>query len=263
MLGSRIATAAVLLVAFAALLFFAPRWLWIAFCAVALAAAAWEWGRLAKLRTLWNALFAAVLVALFAGAALRASSDTTFVAYGAALLFWVIGAPLWLWFRPSLPGPLVPALAGLVVLTPAFLAVVELREAGAAWLLALMAIAWVSDTAAYFAGRRFGRRKLAPAISPGKTWEGFWGAMIAVAVYACLLGVFAEPMLHGRGTLEFVVMALVLAVLGVVGDLLESQLKRSAGVKDSGTVLPGHGGVLDRIDALLPLLPAAALAFGQ
>jgi phosphatidate cytidylyltransferase len=127
-----------------------------------------------------------------------------------------------------------------------------------------MAIVWVADSAAYFAGRRFGKRKLAPAISPGKTWEGVYGALIAVAVYALALLPFAEGAGYSAAivpvsVIAWVALALALMSLSIVGDLFESQLKRNRGVKDSGKLLPGHGGVLDRIDALLAALPPAAL----
>jgi phosphatidate cytidylyltransferase len=128
-----------------------------------------------------------------------------------------------------------------------------------------MAIVWLADTAAYFAGRAFGRRKLAPAISPGKTWEGVYGALAAVAVYALALVPFAQAAGYQgapapAAIAAWVVLAVALAALSVCGDLLESLLKRHAGVKDSGRLLPGHGGVLDRIDALLAAMPPAALA---
>jgi phosphatidate cytidylyltransferase len=131
-------------------------------------------------------------------------------------------------------------------------------------LLALMAIVWIADSAAYFAGRRFGKRKLAPSISPGKTWEGVYGGLIAVAIYALALLRFAEGTGYSAPILAPTAIAWVALVLGlagvsVVGDLFESQLKRHRGVKDSGKLLPGHGGVLDRIDALMAALPPAAL----
>jgi phosphatidate cytidylyltransferase len=117
---------------------------------------------------------------------------------------------------------------------------------------------------AYFAGRRFGKRKLAPSISPGKTWEGVYGALVAVAVYALVLLAFAEGAgysvpIFPSGAIVWVALVLALAGVSIVGDLFESQLKRHHGVKDSGKLLPGHGGVLDRIDALLAALPPAAL----
>ena len=120
-----------------------------------------------------------------------------------------------------------------------------------------MAAIWISDTAAYFTGRAFGKHKLAPGISPGKTWEGVAGALVAVFIYALLWNAFAGEKAR---ILLLAPLLLALAVLGIVGDLFESLMKRHAGVKDSGNVLPGHGGILDRIDALTSTLPAAALA---
>jgi len=130
--------------------------------------------------------------------------------------------------------------------------------------LAAMAVVWIADTAAYFAGRAFGRHKLAPQVSPGKTWEGVYGALAAVAVYALALVPLAAAAGHSGEVSAvavgvWVACALVLVALSVEGDLFESLLKRHAEVKDSGRLLPGHGGVLDRIDALLAAMPAAAL----
>jgi len=163
--------------------------------------------------------------------------------------------------RSGLPG----ALAALVVLIGGFVAVVEL-QARSPWLvLAAMAIVWVADTAAYFSGRAFGRHKLAPQVSPGKTWEGVYGAWIAVALYALALVPYAGAAgfrlpVTTLAIASWVVFLLLLASISVVGDLFESLLKRHAGAKDSGALLPGHGGVLDRIDALLAAMPIAALA---
>ena len=128
-----------------------------------------------------------------------------------------------------------------------------------------MAIVWIADTAAYFAGRRFGRHKLAPQISPGKTWEGAYGAMFAVVAYALLLLPLASsaqsaPAVDAASVTLWVLFAIALTALSIVGDLHESLLKRRAGVKDSGALLPGHGGVLDRTDALLAAMPPVALA---
>ena len=183
---------------------------------------------------------------------------------GAATLFWVVIAPAWLYFGWRIESKIVLTLVGWLALTATWVAVVQLQTRSPALLLALMAIVWIADSAAYFAGRRFGKRKLAPAISPGKTWEGVYGGLIAVAVYALALLPFAEgagysaPML-APSAIVWVALVLGLAGLSVVGDLFESQLKRHRGVKDSGKLLPGHGGVLDRIDALMAALPPAAL----
>lgn len=264
MLGLRAATAAVLLAVFGAALGYSSGPVWIGFCCVVLAAAAQEWGRLARLSRMGSGvLIVAAIVAVYilSATTARAWSQS---AYLASLVFWILAVPFWLARRPQ-PSSSVLALSGFVVLVPAFTALVTLRELGIGLLLSVMAIVWVSDTAAYLVGRKIGRRKLAPAISPGKSWEGLWGAMIAVACYAALVLALAPGVLAGAGLARPVAVlpwCIALAVLGVMGDLFESQLKRAAGVKDSGRILPGHGGVLDRVDALLPVLPAAAWLLG-
>ena len=154
---------------------------------------------------------------------------------------------------------------GVLALVPAFAALIELRAGHPGLLLAVLGTAWISDSAAYLVGRRFGRRKLAPSISPGKTWEGVAGALVAVAVYALAWVALGAP--DNRwlgGPLAIPALAavlLALAVVGIIGDLFESLIKRQAGVKDSGNLLPGHGGILDRIDAPVAMLPLAVLAF--
>src|SRR5262249_46458483 len=134
-----------------------------------------------------------------------------------------------------------------------------------ALLLAVLGAVWISDSAAYFVGRRFGKRKLAPSISPGKTWEGVAGALVAVVLYALAWAALGKPgnrLLGGPlGVLALAAALAGLAVVGIIGDLFESLIKRQAGVKDSGTLLPGHGGILDRIDAPVAMLPLAVLAF--
>jgi phosphatidate cytidylyltransferase len=152
---------------------------------------------------------------------------------------------------------------GAVVIIPAALAMAGLRERSPALLLASLALVWVADSAAYFAGRRFGRHKLAPAISPGKTWEGLAGGFAASIVYAIILANAAPrglPAPQGAAWAGYALFAVLLCGLSVVGDLFESAVKRRAGVKDSGSLLPGHGGVLDRIDSATSTLPVAALA---
>ena len=271
MLKARVFTAALLLAALLAALYWLPRAGWTVLVVAVLALAAWEWGGLSGLSAPGRIVYAAVIAAAAAVAAsTRAQAAQAFLEhswiYIASAGFWLLLAPLWLWRRPAFASPPVPLLAGAVSLVPCAAAMSELRVAGPGTLLAIMAVAWISDTAAYFAGSRFGRHKLAPAISPGKTWEGVYGALAAVTVYAIawLAAGGPRPELLREvpfGALWFVVLLLALAAAGVIGDLLESQLKRQAGVKDSGSLLPGHGGVLDRIDALLPVLPLAALAF--
>jgi phosphatidate cytidylyltransferase len=245
-LSTRIATAAVVIAALLAALFYLPPGGLAAVVAVLLAAAGYEWARLCGMGMPAATAYAA---AVTAGFALLFYSRTFTPAFGVAGLFWVLAAPLWLWRgvgRMGLP------VAGLVVLVPAGLAMVALRPAQVVAIVALVSIA---DTAAYFAGRAWGRRKLAPSISPGKTWEGAAGGLAAVLAYAIICGMLAE----GVRWLPYLAAAILLAVLSVIGDLFESAAKRQAGVKDSGSLLPGHGGVLDRVDSATATLPVAAL----
>jgi phosphatidate cytidylyltransferase len=171
----------------------------------------------------------------------------------AASLFWILVAPLWLARGVSARQRVALATSGLLVLVPAALALVLLRPAQ---VLQVLVLVWIADTAAYFVGRRWGRRKLAPSISPGKTWEGAWGGIAGAAVYAMIGGTF----LTGIARLPaYLFIAVVLAAISIVGDLFESAAKRQAEVKDSGALLPGHGGILDRIDSASAVLPVAAL----
>ncbi len=255
MLKLRILTVAVLLPAFAAGAFFLPALWWAVVMFVAVLLAAAEWARLAG--------FGARLAAFFyAGLALAAvllwnNHALGMPVFAASVAFWSIAVPLALWrklvFRVNLAG----LLAGFCVLLPMWLAAVRL-QAEPALMLALLAIVWVSDTAAYAAGHALGRRKLAPSISPGKTWEGVGGAFAAVAVYAAIFHYWWFP----ATDFMFVLAAFfAMTVFGILGDLFESLLKRGANAKDSGTLLPGHGGILDRIDAITAALPLAALLF--
>jgi len=179
--------------------------------------------------------------------------------------FWVVLAPLWLWRWQGLASRAVVLTAGMLLLVSACAALVDLRGGHPSLLLAVLGTVWISDSAAYFVGRRFGRHKLAPSISPGKTWEGVVGALIAVALYAlawAALGMPGNRWLGGPlGAAPLAAVLVGLAVVGIIGDLFESLIKRQAGVKDSGTLLPGHGGILDRIDAPVAMLPLAVLAF--
>ena len=159
-----------------------------------------------------------------------------------------------------MPGSAFGLLVGLLVILPPWLALVQLRQAGALTLLAVMAIVWLADIAAYVFGRRFGKHKLAPTISPGKTWEGALGAAGAVVVYGFVLAPGLPAVLGANYALLFVVLVVVTAI-GIIGDLFESLLKRQAGLKDSSNFLPGHGGVLDRIDSLTSTLPLAAMVW--
>jgi phosphatidate cytidylyltransferase len=273
MLKTRILTALVIApVVLCALFLLPPRGFGVAMLAITVQAAR-ELSRLAGLPA-WNAWAFAGFI-LLAGAALLFlpawgfdrgwPAAVVFAVCGASALFWLFVAPFWVGLRWPTPRAWVMTACGWIVLVGAWMALVEL-QARSPWLvLAAMATVWVADTAAYFSGRAFGHRKLAPQISPGKTWEGVYGALAAVAVYALCLVPFAREAGFGAAVgapavAAWVGFALLLAGISVFGDLFESLLKRHAGVKDSGNLLPGHGGVLDRVDALLAAMPLAALA---
>ena len=284
MLKTRVITALVLLLAFLTALFWLPPPAWAVFAGVLIVPAAWEWGKLIRLPQVACGLYVLIVAAACAtlfGLAPAETADGPAVmqpgvaqsgglqsaVFLGASLFWTVVVPLWLW-RSWLPqARWLAALTGLVVLVPAWLALVELRKLGPFLLLLLLSVAWISDSAAYFAGRRFGRHKLAPSISPGKTWEGAGGAMLAVTLYAAIWGLAWQPyfpqVLKSMrfGTFGMLLFLCLLTAVGIYGDLFESALKRQAGVKDSGALLPGHGGVLDRIDALTSVLPVAALVY--
>jgi phosphatidate cytidylyltransferase len=210
-----------------------------------------EWARLCRLASGAAAIYAAVLAAVYL--VLQHAGLQSAILAGAAL-FWFVVAPLWMGRGVRAEHATWLGAAGFAVLVPAGLAMVMLapRE-----VLAVLVLVWIADTAAYFVGRAWGRRKLAPAISPGKTWEGAAGGLAGAALYAIIVAFFT-----GWGTAStLVATAVLLGVASIVGDLFESAAKRQAGVKDSGRLLPGHGGVLDRIDSATAALPLAALVW--
>jgi len=239
--------------------------------AVVLGAAAFEWLRLARQPgAVCVAAAVGLAVALFSVQELGSAwpGEAMPVLLAAASCAWLAVAAMVL--RGAQRGARMPhavstALAFLL-LAAAWFALMRLMDDGFVYLLSVLAIVWLADIAAYFAGRRWGRRKLAPAISPGKTWAGVGGAVTAVLVAAFAFALLApevpafSTLLQQRLPLAVALAVLALLVaLSIVGDLFESLLKRQVGAKDSGRLLPGHGGVLDRIDALIAVLPAAAL----
>jgi phosphatidate cytidylyltransferase len=262
MLKQRLITVAVALPIFLLALFAAPAKLWGALLGVVALIAAWEWSKLARMTTFaswaYVLVFAACAIAAYAlevtePGGLFASTQGV-MGYLLAIAFWVLWVPPWLRFGWRITNRWLLGVFGVLALVPLLHALFVLQAEP--WkLLALMAVVWVADTAAYAFGRMFGRRKLAPTISPGKTWEGALGASVMVLLYVYgLATVFPGTFLEVVPMLGVGVMMLVFSI---EGDLLESWLKRVAGVKDSGKLLPGHGGVLDRIDALTGALPIA------
>lgn len=273
MLLTRVITAVVILVVLVGMLFFASPIVWSLFVLAIALLACWEWSGMCSLATRGQSIYLVASGAVGAGfwllyardaeGAFMAAATTAFLF---ATAFWIIAAPLWL-ARKARPSPVACAISGWLVIWPTWYAFVVLRDVSPWVLLAIAAVVWVADIAAYFAGRRFGRHKLAPLVSPGKTWEGVAGALLGVALYGIALAFLANsrhtPLLGIFGFsfgIPVIAAMLGLAALSVVGDLFESWMKRGAGLKDSSSLLPGHGGILDRIDALTSTLPVAALA---
>ena len=265
MLKARILTAIVMLAVLSLALgvFSAPAW--IGFVALIAALAGWEWGGLAKWsstpRIAYGALLGALVALIAAGGGLWAPPEHPAVLLPVLLVsagFWLTCAFPWLLRRWPLGQGLPAVLVGAIVVVPTGVAMIYLRHVDVALLLAAMAVVWIADIAAYFSGRAFGRRKLAPAISPGKSWEGVIGAIVAVELYGLVLSRYAGIELSAQTVLLGAVALAVLTAISVIGDLFESLLKRQAGIKDSSGLLPGHGGILDRIDSLTSTLPMVA-----
>jgi phosphatidate cytidylyltransferase len=272
MLRTRVLTAVALAGALLVALYALPAWGWCTVATGILTIGAFEWWGFARDARGSRVAYAAGMGATGAGLAWalglwagRPGALLLYPLYVAAVLFWVIAVPVWLRRRPTTPPASLVLGVGIAVLIPTFLALVQLRNIHPATLLLTMGVVWVADVAAFFSGRRFGAHKLAPQISPGKTWEGLYGAVIATACYAVAWVVLAPRHLPALvrdlpGTVFWMLAVVeILTVLAVLGDLFESAMKRQAGVKDSGRLLPGHGGLLDRVDALTATLPLAAL----
>ncbi len=267
MLIARILTAVGLLAVLIPVVMVGPVWLWGLVSLLLLIIAYAEWSRLVSGKLPGLLKLAATTASGIAVVALVPSGNVPQPILIAAcfppMLFWLVEAPRRLRRHQASTGRCALA---LWLLGACWLALYDLRGGGPAVLVTAMAIVWVADIAAYFAGRSFGRRKLAPTISPGKSWEGVIAGMMAVAVlgvvsaqFAPLAGTLPALLLVHYGVAAALLILALLAGLSVVGDLFESLLKREAGVKDSGTLLPGHGGALDRIDALIPTMPVVAL----
>lgn len=243
-----------------------PPWLAIVLGGV-LAIGAWEWGPLAGLHSLPGrgvyVLFILILMVI-ADIAMAAANWVLAMILTLAVLWWLLA---WRLIRvyPAISerarGRLRRLLTGIPVLVAPWVALVALGEipgSGRSYLLFLILLMWVADSGAYFAGRRWGRRKLAPRVSPGKTWEGVGGALLGTVLIALIVGgvVFGMSAAYLG---SFVVLCLVTVVFSILGDLFESLFKRMAGVKDSGRLLPGHGGMLDRLDSLTGAAPVFML----
>jgi phosphatidate cytidylyltransferase len=251
---TRIITALALAAVLLGVLLLGPTWLSRALVALFIAAGAWEWSAFLSTAPHAARLGFVLLVALLAMAArvwlVDAAAFTLLMEVSVA---WWLVALVWLLLWPQRANGWAVAAAGLFALVPTWVALTRMLEVwpqGAQWALFVMALAFAADTGAYFVGRFFGRVKLAPQISPGKTWEGVFGGMLLAALIAVAAAHwFAVPLDR------FVPLCLAAAAFSVVGDLTESMFKRASGLKDSGRLFPGHGGVLDRIDSVLACTP--------
>jgi phosphatidate cytidylyltransferase len=270
MLKTRVITAIVLLAVLLPVLYFNNFTAFAVVATVFFGAAIWECFRLFNPGTHNAHIIALLWTAGFAVSVLTGRINPSFWA-ALSLALWIAR------FAPSLKTGLPPlgggsnTLLSLVygfAIVGCFASIVVLFSFSPLYLLSVMAIVWVADIGAYFSGKAFGKRKLAPSISPGKSWEGAIGGAVAVLVLASLsvayggdafAGTFAARVQRGFGWPALLLILVLMVAASVVGDLFESQLKRRAGMKDSSNLLPGHGGVLDRIDALVPVLPLAAL----
>jgi len=277
MLKQRIITAVLMLAVLLPSVFYSEPWVFGIVAMLLIAAGAWEWARLNQYKPM-----VAKLTGLFCAGLCLASWYVGFLSFHLSALWLLCGSAwvmlgVWLlhcgvdaWARVPRG---VRMVGGIFALWVAWLAVTKARMVGIDFLFSILVLVWVADVFAYFFGRLFGgrifARKLAPTISPGKTWEGALGGLVGVVVCAFTwqhwgdLDASGQQSLYSRlfaiGPVFMVLAVVFLAAMSVVGDLVESLFKRSAGVKDSSGLLPGHGGVLDRIDAMLPILPLAMM----
>lgn len=272
MLKQRVITAMVLLAILLPALFYKTPIPFFALTLLMIAAGAWEWGRLNSLGSIGSLGLSAACVAAcgvsWYGGWLEKPLPVLWAIAGAVWVLaggWLLRSGVAGW--PRIPKGLRLA-GGLVALWAAWLAISQARVMGIEFLLSVLLLVWVADIFAYFAGRTFGGRiskgKLAPSISPGKSWEGVWGGMTGVVALSLAWYFWGGDTLYSQLAQRHGIALMLLAVIfmtamSVVGDLVESLIKRSAGVKDSSGLLPGHGGVLDRVDALLPTLPLAMM----
>jgi phosphatidate cytidylyltransferase len=255
---ARIFTAVVLATVLVGVLVYGPAWAGRALFGLFISAGAWEWsgflgvtGRAVRLG------YVLLVAALAIVARVLLADGAEFSALMQFSACWWIVALLWLLLAPQRTRTWGTAVAGVLALVPTWLALtrmVELWPRGAQWVLFILTLAFAADTGAYFVGHAYGRVKLAPLVSPGKTWEGVVGGMVLSA----LVG-YAGSRWFGLAPSGFIPLCLAGAAFSVVGDLTESMFKRAAGLKDSGRLFPGHGGVLDRVDGVLAATPVMCL----
>lgn len=226
------------------------------------AIAGWEWAGLAKARTVAVRIMFALVLSMTLWSMSQLDTGLLVKMQMITIVFWIcvvvfLSRVKSISKKSSLSG--LKLVLGVIAVIPAMIAMWMVHRFNPEWLLFGMSLVWVADIGAYFAGRKFGKKKLAPVLSPGKTREGFYGAMVLTLIYSLVASVFYFK-LNSTAILLTLLMTFVITILSVAGDLFESLLKRAAGVKDSGRILPGHGGVLDRIDSLTATMSLFAVA---
>jgi len=251
MLKQRILTALLIGLPLIAVLLLAPPVFTIFLFVLVIMQGAWEWSALVQLKTAWQRCLYVLLVCVSLVMAWLYLRDPEYlpVTMQVALVWWLL-ALIWIMFFPQRKSRLLTALAGLLTLVPAWICIISLLQLNPQWLLFMLLVVVSTDIGGFLFGRRFGHTRLAALVSPGKTWEGVMGGVL-LSMSVAVLGAywFAQPML------AFLVVCLLTVVMSIVGDLSESLFKRHAGLKDSGNILPGHGGVLDRIDSITAAAP--------
>lgn len=257
MLKQRILTAIVTLIVVAAALFLLPTWATRLIIAALMVIAAWEWSGLlpGRLKQIQRTIYVGLVVLLVAGVFYLVPDELSSKSFFALASAWWMLAFAWLLLYPTPIPTTVGWICGALIIVPAWFSLDWIFLRNGMSLLLLLLIVVGADTGAYFSGKLFGRVKLAPQISPGKTWEGVIGGMVVVAAVAAIYAIQTGGMLS-----VYVPLCLGIAVISIVGDLTVSVFKRKAGVKDSGRFFPGHGGVLDRIDSITAATPVFALA---
>lgn len=265
MLLQRVLTAVVLVPLAIAAVWFLPTGVVVAIFGAMVIIGAWEWTHLMRVSsTTARIMYVGMVMVL--GLVLWGLSSAHLWSLGVlifAALWWLV-AFIWVLNYPAgLPVDSkrtgLAGVVGLLIMLPSIPAIALLHSKGAEWVLILFVIIWAADTGAYFAGRSLGRRKLAPQVSPGKTWEGFVGGLVGGVSIGLVAIYLLTPFASGISYLWFALAAALIVATSVVGDLAESMFKRHAAIKDSGTLFPGHGGVLDRLDSMFAAAPILAL----
>lgn len=258
MLRQRVVTAIAGVLVLVIVIFLLPTRIALAAYAIAILFGAWEWSALARLTGVWARIgYVALLALLMVLASRYAVAPANYLQLLILAALWWLTALIWLVFVPQRVSRIAAGIAGVLALTPAWAALSQLHvqsSQGPSLVFYLLCLVWAADIGAYFIGKQFGQRRLAPYVSPNKTWEGVAGGLAGAALTATIgAQVFSAP------ALTFILLSMAVAAASIVGDLTESMFKRFAGLKDSGSFIPGHGGLLDRIDSLTAALPLFVL----